>query len=59
MFARGGGGGAKLPKCLATAVRAIQFCASPEKVTHSVGGGGGGDSDTFLSDFKKLSTQLF
>ena len=31
MFCLGGGGG-ELPKCLATAARAINFCANPEKV---------------------------
>ena len=44
------GGGAELPKCLATVARAINFCASPEKVAQCVcvcvwrgrGGGGGG-----------------
>ena len=52
----GGGGrgaGGKLPKCLATAARAINFCVSPEKVASGCvcvwggGGGGGEDSDTF------------
>ena len=47
------GGGAKLPTCLATAARAIHFCASPEKVASGcVCGGGGG---THFSDFKNLS----
>ena len=36
-----GGGGAKLQKCIATAARAIKFCASPEKVARGGGGGGG------------------
>ena len=36
------GGGAKFPKCLATAARAIKFCANPEKVAQRGGGGGGG-----------------
>ena len=51
------GGGGKIAKRLATAARAIQFCASPEKVAQrGGGGGGGGDSDSFFFDFKTFST---
>ena len=39
---------AKLPKCLATAARAITFCGSPEKGRSGGGGGGGGDFDKFF-----------
>ena len=50
------GGGAKLPKCLATAARAIHFCTSPEKVASGCvcvwGGGGGRGSDTFFPTSK-------
>ena len=44
-------GGEKLPQCLATAARAIEFSAGPEKAAQrggGGGGGGGGDSDTFF-----------
>ena len=48
---RGGGGGAKLPKCLASAVRAIKFCASPEKAAQR----GGLTPTHFSPNFKKIS----
>ena len=48
-------GGANLPKCLATAARALKHCASPEKVAQwrvcvcvCVGGGGGGTLTHFV-----------
>ena len=47
----GGGGGPV--KCLATAARAQNFCASPEKFAR--GGGGGGPDTFFFSDFKIFS----
>ena len=53
MTVGGGGGGAKLPKCLATAARAINFCPSPEKVGQR-GGGGGGGTPTHFSRLQKF-----
>ena len=47
-------GGAKSPKCLATAAQAITFCASPEKVAQrgERRGGGGGGTDPYLFFFR-------
>ena len=59
MFAYGGG--ATLPKCLATAARALKLCASPEKVAQRRvcvcvfgGGGGGGGGGGFRHIFLQL-----